>query len=102
MEEIIIYVAGNPDAYPVEFYDSDTGTYQGMIPGLLEAFSEETGYEIRYLEPGERDRREHMAENRQVDIISGCDDSGEFQLPEENAIEVLRAMEDGEEIVYRM
>ena len=24
MEEIIIYTAGNPDLYPIEYYDADT------------------------------------------------------------------------------
>ena len=31
-EGTIIYVAGNPDLYPAEYYDAQSGTYQGAIP----------------------------------------------------------------------
>lgn len=102
MEEIIIYAAGNPDNYPVEFYDSGKESYQGIIPELLKNFSERTEYEIRYLEPGKKDRREQMAENHQVDIVSGCDGTEEYFLPEENAIKILETRLGGEEITYRI
>ena len=75
MEEIVIYVAGNPDSYPIEYYDSQSGAYQGVIPDLLRAFSQQTNYEIRYYEPGSSDKREQLAANFQVDLISGCDGS---------------------------
>ena len=38
-EKVLIYVAGNPDAYPLEYYDDDTGTYEGIIPQMLRSFS---------------------------------------------------------------
>ena len=40
--EPIIYVAGNPELYPLEYYDSDSQSYQGAIPGFLERFAQET------------------------------------------------------------
>ena len=57
MEEIIIYVAGDPNAYPVEYYDFRTETFQGMIPKLLEEFSAQTSYDIRYFSEGKKDVR---------------------------------------------
>ena len=38
--EPIIYVAGNPELYPLEYYDSDSQSYQGAIPGFLERFAQ--------------------------------------------------------------
>lgn len=68
----LIYVAGNPDLYPLEYYDPESDTYQGVIPAFLERFAQDTGYELRYLQPGETDRRTELAQNQQVDIVSGC------------------------------
>ncbi len=39
MEEIIIYVAGNPDLYPLEYYDATDREFHGLIPELLKEFS---------------------------------------------------------------
>ena len=72
-EGTIIYVAGNPDLYPAEYYDPKAAGYQGAIPDFLRAFAEEYGYDLRYLRPGEEDLREELAKNQQVDVISGCE-----------------------------
>ena len=90
-EEILIYVAGNPDAYPVEYYDTGKEEYAGLIPELLEEFSVESAYEIRYYAPGEEDQREDLSRNRQVDLISGCDGSEELSHVEGEEIPVLLA-----------
>ena len=70
-DKTLIYVAGNPDAYPLEYYDSNTQSYRGVIPQLLQEFSSQSGYQIVYYQPGETDRRSQLAENRQVDLLSG-------------------------------
>ena len=69
-DNTLIYIAGNPELYPIEYYDADTGTYQGAIPGLLSDFAEASGYEIVYYHPGSSDERANLAENIQVDAIS--------------------------------
>ena len=71
-EKIIVYVAGNPDSYPLEYYDQETDSYQGVIPQLLQQFSSQSGYEIRYYstQPG-KDQRKELGKNLQVDILSG-------------------------------
>lgn len=99
-EEILIYVAGNPDAYPVEYYDTGKEEYAGLIPELLEEFSVESAYEIRYYAPGEEDQREDLSRNRQVDLISGCDGSEELSHVEGEEIPVLLAELEGEETSY--
>ena len=74
----LIYVAGNPDLYPLEYYDPETESYQGAIPQLLAQFAEAYGYDLRYYLPGEEDRRVEFAENLQVDVISGCVEGERF------------------------
>lgn len=69
--EVIIYVAGNPDAYPLEYYDNKTESYQGVIPKLLHDFSASSKYEITYYQPGTKDNRAHLAKNKQVDMLTG-------------------------------
>ena len=71
--EEIIYVAGNPDLYPIEYYDTESQTYQGAVPEFLARFAQEYGYDLRYLQPGSEDRRVDFAVNRQVDLISGSE-----------------------------
>ena len=74
----MIYVGGNPDLYPLEYYDTHSGSYEGAITEFLDGFAAEYGYELQYLKPGETDNRRQYARNRQVDIISGCDEGDEF------------------------
>ena len=74
----IIYVAGNPNCYPLEYYDAQSQTYRGAIADFLGAFAQEYGYDLRYLSPGAEDRRESFAENQQVDLISGCDSQSRY------------------------
>lgn len=78
-DKAIIYVAGAPEFYPLEYYDPDSQSYQGAIPAFLEQFAQEYGYDLRYFRPGPEDHREELAANRQVDLISGC--VGEERYP---------------------
>lgn len=68
----LIYVAGNPDLYPMEYYDAKLGRYRGVIPTLLDGFSAQSGYEIVYLDDGGTDQRQGKLKNRQAELISGC------------------------------
>ena len=40
-EEALIYVAGNPDLFPLEYYDPQSGEYLGAIPAFLERFAQD-------------------------------------------------------------
>lgn len=102
MEEIIIYTAGNPDLYPIEYYDADTETYQGVIPKLLNQFSEQSNYKIKYYNKNSKDERAQLAANRQVDIISGCVESESFEHTEEDSIVVFKTVKNGKPVSYRL
>ena len=57
MAENTIYVSGNPELYPVEYYDDAKDAFAGAIPQLLEDFAEKNGYNILYYEADGKDRR---------------------------------------------
>lgn len=100
MSEAIIYAAGNPDAYPIEYYDSETGTYEGLIPELLKSFSEQTDYDVIYYGAGKDDEREQMLANLQVDIISGCDGTESFVRKSDGWIALAETVKDGKTATY--
>ena len=99
-EEARIYVAGNPDLYPLEYYDPESQTYQGAIPTFLQRFAQEYGYDLCYYQPGAEDRRDGWAENRQVDLISGCTENSFYNHTEGEPLVLFSTLTEGEEIAY--
>ena len=86
-QEVII-VSGNPDLFPLEYCDSRTSGYNGVIPELYKKFSEESNYKIEYIDNGSTDRRIENYEDSQADIISGVVSD-----------ELIQAKEDESEII---
>lgn len=98
-DKLMIYVAGNPDAYPLEYYDSQTESYEGVIPELFREFSQESVYDVVYYPADGEDHRQEFAETLQVDLLSGygADDAA----PEgASGAEMFRIMQDGQESSY--
>ena len=97
----LIYVAGNPNVYPLEYYDEDAGTYAGVIPELLRQFSQQSNYQLVYYQEGSRDQRAQLAKNRQVDLLSGytqADEAPSHSQP----VTVFNAVWEGEQITYQV
>lgn len=67
-----VYVAGNPDWYPIEYYDKETEQYEGVLPAVLERIGKETGLAFTYVRAGEGDQRFRLARNGQVELVSAC------------------------------
>ena len=65
-----VYIAGNPNLYPLERYNEKTGEYEGVLPELFKAISEETGIDFTYVYASPENRQETLAKNNQADIIS--------------------------------
>lgn len=102
MEQPIIYVAGAPDAFPLEYYDREAEAYRGMIPDLLARFGQEYGYDLRYYQPGVEDRREEWARLQQVDIVSAS--MGNEDLPHAPGGELIlmETQLDGQPVIYKL
>lgn len=101
-EEIIILAAGNPDMYPVEYYDTKTETFQGIIPNLMREFFEQSRYSLQYSYEGSQDHREELYRNNQVDFISCYTNQETFAGDQRNAITVLKEEREGEIQSYRI
>jgi len=67
-----LYIAGNPDNYPIEYYDEDAKAYKGVIPDLLSEISKHSGLNFVYIN-GNKTERLKMSENLQADIISSLE-----------------------------
>jgi len=67
-----IYVAGETDNYPIEYYDDDMKAYCGVIPDMLQKISERSGIDFVYIN-GNKGNKETLGENLQVDIVSSVD-----------------------------
>lgn len=67
-----VYVAGNPDWYPVEYYDANSQSYEGILPEILKQVGKETGLKFTYIQAGKQDQRHRLAKNGQVELVSGC------------------------------
>ncbi|MBE6701259.1 MAG: EAL domain-containing protein [Ruminococcaceae bacterium] len=64
-----VYLAGDYDNYPIEYYDKDTKSYKGVIPDLLEIISTKSGVNFVYIN-GDKTDKNLLADNLQVDAIS--------------------------------
>ena len=69
-ENDTVYVAGNPDLFPFEYYDTRSDRYQGILPELYKQISQTTGLEFVYVHPGMINQQSRLAKNGQVELVS--------------------------------
>lgn len=65
-----IYIAGDPDMYPVEYYDVYEKEYKGILPELYKQISEDSGVDFAYINAGTVNEQYRLAKNKQVEIVS--------------------------------
>lgn len=65
-----VYIAGNPDMYPIEYYDEKSETYKGVLPDLYAKISEKTGADFTYIMAGKSNRQGYLLRCKQAEIIS--------------------------------
>ena len=65
-----VYVAGNPDLFPFEYYDTRSDSYQGVLPELYKQISQNTGLEFVYIHPGMINQQNRLAKNAQGELVS--------------------------------
>lgn len=91
-----VYIAGNPDLYPVEYYDPDAKCYRGILPELYAEISESTGLEFAYIRAGAQNSQQRLAKNGQAELISAHVRGEIDALSDEYSL--LRFARDGEEV----
>lgn len=77
-----VYVAGNPDLYPLEYYDAAAEKYDGILPRFYEQISAGTGIDFSYVSAGTENRQKALAEDFQVELVSAYH-QGEVTLSKE-------------------
>ncbi len=91
-----IYVAGDPDNYPIEYYDEDLKAYQGIIPDLLDKISKNSGINFVYIN-GNKNDKNMLGENLQSDIISSVNDGEELSYGKDY-LELVSYKNNGETV----
>lgn len=94
-----IYVAGIPDAWPLESYDRSTKSYEGALTELLREAALDAGCKVRYIEPGKEDKRLELAGKVQVDAVwtFGLTDQELGRIGAEKGEPLFTYTENGEE-----
>lgn len=94
-----IYAAGNPNAYPIEYYDRDSGAYRGLIPDMLGLVSEKTGLDFVYISAGAKKEQKQLSRNNQAELVTAVlSDDTECMLKEK--FPVFTVETDGGKITY--
>ena len=96
-----IFISGNPDLFPLEYYNKNEKCYQGVVPSLMEEFSESSDYEIVYMNHKGKDNRKDDYNNFQADMISGISLKNMPDLNnDEELITLLTSNIDGNEYSF--
>lgn len=64
-----VYVLGNHDSYPLEYYNAATERFEGVLPDVLTIISKNSGIDFAYINSHDKNIEE-LAETLQADIIS--------------------------------
>lgn len=65
-----VYIAGDPDMYPIEYYDVEDKEYKGILPELYKKISADSGIDFSYISSGTANEQYRLAKNEQVEIVS--------------------------------
>ncbi len=69
----VVYVIGNKDLYPIEYYDENNEKFVGVMPEIMQKISEKTGLRFEYINNEKDERTEEIAKNLQAEMISAID-----------------------------
>ena len=67
--ENTVYVTGQENFHPIEYYNSQTGKYEGVMPAVLADISEKTGIDFTYLRRDGKSQSE-LVKNEKVELVS--------------------------------
>ena len=97
-----IYVAGNPDLFPIESYNEQSGKYEGIIPEVLEMISEETGINFTYVSAGMDNKQAELARNKQVEMLTAYVDTHQAEEYLSDKVTVMTVTMDGEPVEIQL
>lgn len=91
-DEDAIYIAGNPDLYPIEYYDAESSCYEGILPEIYKSISRKTGVDFTYVSAGKENQQKRLSDNLQVEMISAYEKD---EVKPETEIKVFEIAESG-------
>ena len=68
-EKNSVYIIGNPDSYPVEYFDDASNEFKGVVPQILNNVSKRTGINFTYIH-SDTEHRTVLAEKLKAELIS--------------------------------
>lgn len=97
-----IYVAGNPDLFPIESYNDEKGEYEGIVPEVLKIISEKTGINFTYVSAGSENRQVQLAKNKQVEMLTAYTDTLQADKALSDKVTVMTVTIDGRPVEIRL
>ena len=94
-----VYVAGNPDCFPLEYYRREEKTFRGAIPDMLKAVSEKTGVSFTYISASQENRQKELSRNNQVELVTALSVGGE-ECKVSEIFPILEVSDKGETEIY--
>ncbi len=91
-----VYIAGDPDMYPIEYYDTGAKEYKGILPELYKQISKDSGIDFSYINSGVVNEQYRLAKNKQVEMVS-AHARGDVDFLE-SEVHILTYDKSGEEI----
>lgn len=95
-----VYVAGNPDLYPLESYNGVTGEYEGVMTELIREVSVRTGYDFVYVASSSANHQARMGKNLQAEVLTAY--TGELGDWCKNEAKTITFTKDGKQVEARI
>ena len=94
-----VYVAGNPNAYPLEYYSKEDKALCGVFPDMLKVVSEKTGISFTYISASSENRQKELSRNNQVELLTVLSDKQD-ECKVNELLPVLEFSCNGENTTY--
>ena len=94
-----VYVAGNPNAYPLEYYSKEDKAFCGVFPDMLKVVSEKTGISFTYISASSENRQKELSRNNQVELLTVLSDKQD-ECKVNELLPVLEFSCNGENTIY--
>lgn len=94
-----VYIAGNPDLFPLEYYNRETKAFCGVIPDMLSLVSEKTGISFTYISAAQGNSQEEAAKNNQAEMLTAVR-AGQDDYKVTELLPILEINSGGSSVTY--
>lgn len=94
-----VYVAGNPDLFPLEYYSNEDKAFCGVFPDMLKVVSEKTNISFTYISASDKNRQKELSRNNQVELVTALSDK-QHECRVDELLPVLELSSKGKNKIY--